>query len=47
MFKKVGSISSHERKSFTDENTADHIYYVTAIDAYGQESEPSELAAVK
>ncbi|MDR0136595.1 class F sortase [Metabacillus idriensis] len=46
-FEKAGSVSAHERKSFTDENAADHTYYVTAIDAYGQESEPSKIAAVK
>lgn len=46
-FEKVGSVSAHERKSFTDENAEKHTYYVTAIDAYGQESEPSEIAAVK
>ncbi|MGG4488029.1 sortase domain-containing protein [Metabacillus idriensis] len=46
-FEKAGSISAHERKSFTDENAADHTYYVTAIDAYGQESKPSEITAVK
>ena len=44
---KIGSISAHERKSFTDVKAADHTYYVTAIDAYGQESEPSEITAGK
>lgn len=46
-FEKVGSISAHERKSYTDENAADYSYYVTAIDAYGQESKPSEIAEGK
>lgn len=44
-FDKIGSVSAYERKSFTDVKAADHTYYVIAIDAYGQESEPSEISA--
>ncbi|WP_191562222.1 hypothetical protein [Metabacillus idriensis] len=46
-FEKAGSISAHERKSYTDKNAADYSYYVTSIDAYGQESNSSEMAEGK
>ncbi|MFG6147374.1 class F sortase [Halobacillus sp. B23F22_1] len=41
-FDHVSSISSHERKSFTDKEAADHVYYVTTVYLDGTESEPSE-----
>lgn len=46
-FKQVGSISVHERKSFTDNEAEKYAYYITAVDAFGQESEPSEIAGAK
>ncbi|MGP1906773.1 sortase domain-containing protein [Metabacillus sp. JX24] len=45
-FEQIASISALERKSFMDEKAAEHTYYVTTVDAFGQESEPSEIAAV-
>ncbi|WP_373894706.1 sortase domain-containing protein [Virgibacillus natechei] len=43
-FEHVASISTHERKTFTDEETGDHSYYITAVNIKGEESEPSEIA---
>ncbi|MCP3032908.1 class F sortase [Halobacillus sp. A1] len=43
-YEKVASVSSHERKSFTDEKAADHSYYVTTVYLDGTESDPSEVA---
>ncbi|MCM2675404.1 class F sortase [Alkalicoccobacillus plakortidis] len=43
-FEHVESLSAHERKSYTiPEDSRDLTYYVTTVDLYGQESEPSEL----
>lgn len=39
---QVASVAAHERKSYSAPDLADHSYYVTAVDQYGQESEPSE-----
>ncbi|WP_252314379.1 class F sortase [Sinobaca sp. H24] len=39
---QVASIGDHERKSYSAPDLADHSYYVTTVDQYGQESEPSE-----
>ncbi|WP_212029809.1 class F sortase [Metabacillus lacus] len=41
-FSHIKSISAHERKSFTIENLDSSVYYVTAVDVYGNESEPSQ-----
>ncbi|KMM37084.1 class F sortase [Guptibacillus hwajinpoensis] len=41
-YKQVESISSIERKSYTDENASTSSYYVTAVDIFGNESAPSK-----
>ena len=41
-YKQVESISSIERKSYTDENASNSSYYVTAVDIFGNESAPSK-----
>lgn len=46
-FEQVASISALERKSFMDGEAAEHTYYVTTVDAFGQESEPSDTVSVK
>lgn len=40
-FQQVASISAHERKTYVDPEAGSHIYYVTAVDAEGNESAPS------
>lgn len=40
----IESIAVHERKSFSSPDLADGEYYVTTVDIFGQESEPSEPA---
>lgn len=43
-FEHVESVSAHERKSYTiPQDKESHSYYVTSVDLYGQESEPSEI----
>ncbi|QFT90573.1 Sortase family protein [Bacillus sp. THAF10] len=42
-FDLVTSISSHQRKSYTDSEARNYTYYVTAINKQGGESEPSEI----
>jgi len=42
-FKHVASISAFERKSYTDSEAQNYRYYITAVDAYNQESLPSEV----
>lgn len=42
-FVQVASISAFERKSYTDPEAGNHRYYVTAVDAYNQESKPSNI----
>ncbi|MFD1021009.1 class F sortase [Thalassobacillus hwangdonensis] len=41
-FEKVGSISAHERKAFSDPDAGKYTYYVTTVDNEGNESKPSE-----
>lgn len=38
---QVASIAAHERKSYSASDLSEHTYYVTTVDIYGQESEPS------
>ncbi len=45
-FEHVTSISSHQRKSYTDPDAPNYSYYVTSINAQGGESEPSEVASL-
>ncbi len=40
-YKQVESISSIERKTYSDENASTSSYYVTAVDIFGNESAPS------
>ncbi|RKD69432.1 LPXTG-site transpeptidase (sortase) family protein [Sinobaca qinghaiensis] len=40
----IESIAVHERKSYSSPDLAGSEYYVTTVDVYGQESEPSETA---
>lgn len=43
-YEHVESVSAHERKSFTiPQDKQNHSYYLTTVDLYGQESEPSEM----
>ncbi|MCP3764920.1 class F sortase [Domibacillus sp. A3M-37] len=42
-FKHVASISAFERKSYTDSEAQNYRYYITAVDAYNQESAPSKV----
>lgn len=41
-FEHVGSVSAHERKSYSDNDAASHVFYITSVDVDGNESEPSE-----
>ncbi|MGA9287618.1 MAG: sortase [Anaerobacillus sp.] len=41
-YKQVESISSIERKTYSDENASTSSYYVTAVDIFGNESAPSK-----
>ncbi|WP_084599539.1 class F sortase [Pontibacillus chungwhensis] len=43
-FEKVASVSSFERKNYTDPDASEYTYYVTAVDENGNESEPSKKA---
>ncbi|WP_230500641.1 hypothetical protein [Sutcliffiella rhizosphaerae] len=43
-FELVTSISTHQRKSYTDPVSRDHSYYVTAINEQGGESDPSDVS---
>ncbi|MFD2922975.1 class F sortase [Halobacillus naozhouensis] len=43
-FKKVASISEHERKTYTDPEASKYTYHVTTVYLDGTESEPSEPA---
>ncbi|WP_285768045.1 sortase [Peribacillus sp. SI8-4] len=43
-FTHIGSISEYERKSYVDKNASKALYYVTAVNEYGQESTPSSIA---
>lgn len=40
----IESIAVHERKSYSSPDLAGNEYYVTTVDVFGQESEPSESA---
>ncbi|MFK3938356.1 sortase domain-bontaining protein [Alkalihalobacillus sp. NPDC078783] len=43
-YEHVESVSAHERKSFTiPQDKQNQSYYLTTVDLYGQESEPSEI----
>lgn len=43
-YEHVESVSAHDRKSFTiSQDNQDLSYYLTTVDLYGQESEPSEI----
>ncbi|ARI76102.1 class F sortase [Halobacillus mangrovi] len=44
-FKKVASISAHERKTYSEAKASQYTYYVTTVDLEGRESEPSAKAA--
>ncbi|MBB6448213.1 sortase (surface protein transpeptidase) [Geomicrobium halophilum] len=48
-FEHVESVSPHERKRSPANHgdSTDSIYYVTAVDVYGQESDPSELIQIE
>ncbi|WP_345240552.1 sortase [Pontibacillus salipaludis] len=43
-FEKVASVSSFERKNYTDPDASEYTYYVTAVDENGNESKPSKKA---
>ncbi|MCD5324509.1 MULTISPECIES: class F sortase [Pontibacillus] len=43
-FEKVASVSSFERKNYTDPDASAYTYYVTAVDEDGNESKPSNRA---
>ncbi|MGI8316645.1 sortase domain-containing protein [Halobacillus mangrovi] len=44
-FKKVASISAHERKTHSDPDASQYTYYVTTVDLEGRESAPSSRAS--
>ena len=46
-FEKVASVSSYERKNYTDPDASEYTYYVTSVDKDGNESKPSKKATAK
>ncbi|WP_079476350.1 class F sortase [Marinococcus halophilus] len=45
-FTRVASVDAHERKSYTETEDGSFTYHVTAVNADGTESEPSEDVAI-
>lgn len=46
-FEQVASISNHERKTYTDQNTVNAQFYITTVDQDGNESPPSETISIE
>ncbi|UOQ45381.1 sortase [Halobacillus salinarum] len=46
-FEKVASVSSYERKNYTDPHASEYTYYVTSVDQDGSESDPSKKVSAK